>query len=73
MPLGRISKATTQADYDGLITHFIEVKLIPSGLFTLHLSFSCKLFAKVSMTALIHDINSSNKTSRASKQNNGKI
>lgn len=44
MLLGRISKATTQADYDGLITHFIEVKLIPRGLFTLHLSLSCKLF-----------------------------
>lgn len=45
--LHQISKATAQVDYDGLINHFIEVKVILNVLFTLHLSFNCKLFARV--------------------------
>lgn len=65
--MAQISKARPQADCDGLINHYIEVKFIPSGLFSLNLSFNGKVFAKVSMTALIDYINTSNKTSRGSK------
>lgn len=65
--LAQISKATPQADYDGLINHYLEVKLSPSGLFSLNLSFNGKVFSKVPMTALIHYINTSNETSRGSK------
>lgn len=63
----QISKASPQADYDGLINYYIEVKVIPSGLFSLNLSYNDKVFTKVSMTAWINYINTSNKTSRGSK------
>lgn len=63
--MAQISKVRPQAD--GLINHYIEVKVIPSGLFSLNLSFNGKVFAKVSMTAWIHYINTSTKTSRGSK------
>lgn len=63
----QISKARPQADYDGLINYYIEVKVIPSALFSLNLSYNDKVFTKVSMTAWINYINTSNKTSRGSK------
>lgn len=63
--MAQISKARPQAD--GLINHYVEVKVIPSGLFSLNLSFNGKIFAKVSMTSWILYINTSNKTSRGSK------
>lgn len=49
--LDHISKATKPADYDGLINHFTEVKVIPNCLFSLHLSFNRKPFASVAAIA----------------------
>lgn len=49
--LDQISKATKPTDYDGLINHFTEVKVIPNCLFSLHLSFNRKLFASVAVIA----------------------